>query len=248
MTSFSRPSIICCSKCGKFLKQTRLATFNDLDAVGWSDGYSSIWGLNAVSPLAHCPCCHGVFWHDNAKKVGTLPREPHDMNWFTRLMLKITGDKRGNLAEMRAWNEIPLEWKSAPNAELPNFQDLLAALEDRASLTSEREMFVRRKIWWEGNHHLRHHHDGTRLPEGAVKKNLEEMLRLHASLTMSDTVEKAEIMRALGRFDESIALLESLDNKTWEANDRKHLEVAKILACARNKDTQVSEVWRSLGA
>jgi len=251
MTSFSTPNIICCPKCGKFLQQRRLASFNDFGAVGWSDGYSSIFGLSAVSSLAHCPCCHGVFWYDNAKKVGTLPRESRGMSSITRLMLKITGDKRGDLEKVRAWNETPLEWKSAPNAEVPSFQDLLAALEDRASLTPGREMIVRRKIWWEGNDHLRHNHDETRwqtkavLIEEAVKENLEAMLCLHASFSEPDTIEKAELLRELGRFDESIALLDCFDNKTWEVDDRRRLQVAKILACARNNDARVSEVWRS---
>lgn len=220
-----------------------MASINTYDVRAWSDGYSSNWALNSMSALAHCPGCHGVFWYADAKRLGLLPREPRPMNRFTRLYAKLTGDKQGRLAEQAVWCSIPLEAKNAQRTILPELPDLLLALKDAAHLTPAREASVRRTIWWRSSDHQRFRTDGTPvkdapvLSDAAAKENLLALLQLHESAIVEDPVEKAEILRQLGRFDEAIDLLQPIFS-----NGEKPNLASKIMQFARNKETSVMEV------
>lgn len=250
MTSFARPIICKCPQCAALVQQRRLASFNDFGAVGWTDGYSSIWGLSAVSALGRCPACKTVFWYEDLEKMGILPREPEKMGWFTRMMHQLTGDERGALESESIWTNTSDEWKSAPNAEIPSFQDWISVLSVRSSLTPERELLARRKIWWEGNSANRSNTESAvwlGQPDFTAqdsRNNLEALLQLLAEVSEQDLIEQAEILRALGRFDESIAMIERVDVAAYEADDRRYKRAERILAYARNNDPIVHEVWR----
>lgn len=239
--------VIQCPQCGGHLLESRLASINAYGVMTWSDGYCSNWALNSVSDLAHCPWCHGVFWYADAKQLGLLPRKPWPMNRFTRLYAKLTGDKQGRLAAQAEWCAMPSEWKDAQHSISPTFPDLLVALKDAAHLTPVREAIVRRTIWWRSSDHLRCRRDGSTplkdapvLSDAAAKGNLLALLQLHESAIVEIPVEKAEILRQLGRFDEAINLLQPISS-----DDEKPNIASKIMQFARNKDTSVMEVWRS---
>lgn len=163
------------------------------------------------------------------------------MNRFTRLYAKLTGDRQGRLAAQAEWCAIPSACKDAQHSISPTFPDFLAVLNDAVQLTPLREAIVRRTIWWRSNDHLRCRRDGTPvLSDAAAKDNLLALLRLHESASVTDPVEKAEILRQLGRFDEAIALLQLFSIGGEQPNT-----VSKIMQFARNSDTKVLEVWRS---
>src|SRR5574340_70590 len=132
-----------CPKCGDHVLQRRLRSFNDFGAMGWSDGDNSIWGLNAISQLGKCPWCQSVFWLDDAENIGILPRRSRPINWFMRLILRLTGDKYRELERERKWQEAPEEWKSAKHVDYPTVDDCWTALENTNTLTPAREMLVR---------------------------------------------------------------------------------------------------------
>ncbi len=244
MTSFARPYVLRCPSCGGLLFQHRLASFNDFGAMGWSDGYTSIWGLNAVSQLGKCPWCSSVFWLDDAEKIGVLPREAAPKSWVMRLILRLTGDKHGELERERKWQETPEEWKSAKYVDYPTVDDYWAALENTNTLTPAREILVRRRLWWWGNDHLRIGRDGTpwsskpELSNQQIRSNLETLYDLCVTAEKPDRAEIAEILRELGRFDEAIAMIESSEVDS----DNKASVIAES---ARQKDPVVREVWRS---
>lgn len=243
MTSFAPPYVLKCPKCGNHVLRRRLASFNDFGAMGWSDGDNSIWGLNAISQLGKCPWCQSVFWLDDAEKIGILPRESRPINWFMRLILRLTGDKYRELERERKWQEAPEEWKSAKHVDYPTIDNYWAALENKVTLTPAREMLVRRQLWWQGNDHLRLNRDGKpcsnepKLNDHQIRSNLEALYGLCAVAEKPDCIEMAEMLRELGRFDEALAMLESI-----EADDNKASLIAEF---ARQKDPVVREVWRS---
>lgn len=244
MTSFAPPSVLKHPQCGGYILRQRLRSFNDFGAMGWSDGYTSIWGLNAISQLGNCPWCGTLFWLDDAETVGVLPRQPVRMNWFGRLLRRISGDKRGELAREQNWKETPEEWKSAKRMQPPSTGDFWAALENTAPLPQEREIYVRRQLWWEGNHPFRFGLDGKPLPGqpelGAeqIQQNMAVLYALCAATKQPDPVLVGELLRELSRFDEAVAMLESVAD---DDNNR----ASKIAEFARQKDPMVREIWRS---
>ena len=224
--------------------RSRLSSFNDFGAMGWSDGYTSIWGLNAISQLGKCPWCKSVFWLDDAEKVGVLSREPLPIGWAMRLMYRLTGDKYGELERERQWQKTPWEWKSAKHIDAPTLDDWWVALENTNTLTLAREMLVRRQLWWRGNDHLRINRDSKpisdkpKLDDQQVRCNLEALYRLCAVADKPDRIAMGEMLRELGRFNEALAMLESIE-------DDGENKVSLIAECARQKDSVVREVWRS---
>lgn len=246
MTRFADPLVVQCPHCGSHVLKSRLASFNDYGATTWSDGYSSAWGLNSISAIARCPSCRNVFWFEDAKELGPLPREPMPMSWFGRMVEKLTGDKNGRLEKQRIWCAVPSEWKNAQAVDYTGFPDLLATLKDTEHLTPLREANVRRKIWWNSSDHLRRRRDGAPmrvapiLSDTDTKENLQALLDLHERGIVNMPVENAEILRQLGRFEDAVTLLQSVSS-----DDAKSEILSKIMQFARDKDASIIEVWRS---
>lgn len=244
MTSFAQPLVIQCPKCRSSLYRRRLQSFNDFGAMGWSDGYTSIFGLNSVSNLGRCGHCRKVFWLDDADELGILPKESPPISAFSRIYHRLTGDSSGVLERERIWNETPWEWKSAKPAETPDFFDLKTALGDIDSLSPEREVWVRRALWFRGNDHHRlnregkPHRDQPRMSEDEVRQNMQALLALVEQGLDSPLMEKGELLRELGRFDEAVTALSSIDG-----DFRAQAEL--IAGFARSGDSVVREVWRS---
>ena len=244
MTSYAQPLVIQCPKCRSCLYRRRLRSFNDFGAMGWSDGYTSIFGLNSVSQLGRCAYCKKVFWLDDAEALGVLPREELQIGEFSRIYHRITGDSDGVLERERIWNETPWEWKNAKPAEVPEFFDLRTALSDQDSLTPEREVWLRRGIWFEGNDHLRLNREGKplrstpRMSDDETRRNMLVLLELISEGLASPATEKGELLRELGRFDEAIETLRDVP-----ADYREQADL--IIGFARASDPVVREVWRS---
>lgn len=244
MTSYAQPLVIQCPQCRSCLYRRRLRSFNDFGAMGWSDGYTSIFGLNSVSNLGRCGYCRKVFWLDDAEELGILPKESPAIGAFSRIYHRLTGDSSGALEHERIWNETPWEWKSAKPAETPDFFDLKTALADMNSLTPEREVWVRRALWFRGNDHRRlnregkPHRDKPWMSDDEVRQNMLSLLSLIEQGRDSPVMEKGELLRELGRFDEAITVLSEIDGEC-----RSQAEL--IAGFARSGDSVVREVWRS---
>ncbi len=244
MTSYAQPLIIQCPKCRSCLHRRRLRSFNDFGAMGWSDGYNSIFGLNSISQLGRCAYCRKVFWLDDLEVLGVLPKEALQIGAVSRFYHWITRDSDGVLERERIWNQTPWEWKNAKPAETPDFFDLKTALADKDSLTPEREVWVRRALWFHGNDHLRLNRDGKpvrdkpRMTEDETRQNMLALLALVEQGLDSPVTEKGELLRELGRFDEAIKALAGIDGD--------YKEQAELIAgFARSGDAVVREVWRS---
>ena len=244
MTSYAQPRVIRCPNCLSHLYQRRLTSFNDFGAIGWSDGYTSIWGLNSVSDLGGCPHCKKVFWLEDAERAGILPREPISISWLARIYHRISKDSEGYLQREREWNDTPFEWKNAETVNLPKFGDLITALKDRGSLTSKREAVLRRDIWFKSNDHQRLNRHGKplrdkpRMTADEAQDNLIALLNLIDSGEKTWPIERGEILRQLGRFDEAIQALSLVEGNRKE-------EAEQIIGFARQGSSLVRETWRS---
>lgn len=244
MTSYARPLVIRCPKCRSHLHRRRLQSFNDFGAMGWSDGYTSIWGLNSVSDLGRCPHCKKIFWIDDAEAMGVLPKEPDRIGWVARIYYWIMRDSGRDLERERNWNSTPWEWKNAKPVDLPDFVDMKIALKDAEHLTLAREALLRRAIWREGNDHLRINRDGKplrekpRLMDADAQENLLKLLSLIDAGVDAFATERGEILRQLGRFDDAIEALLVVGENHQEQADM-------IIEFARKGDSKVRELWRS---
>jgi hypothetical protein len=244
MTSFAQPIVIQCPKCHSCLHRRRLCSFNDFGAMGWSDGHTSIFGLSLISQLGRCAYCRKVFWLDDLEELGVLPKEGPSVGAISRIYHRITRDSDGVLERERIWNQTPWEWKNAKPAEMPDYFDLKTALADKDSLTPERELLVRRALWFHGNDHLRLNRDGKPLRDTPkmsdldARENMLSMLDLIAEGHDSRPTEKGELLRELGRFEEAI---EALRQVTGDAKAQADL----IIGFAKDSDHVVREIWRS---
>jgi len=102
---------------------------------------------------------------------------------------------------------------------LPTIGDWLTILNGSVPLTPERESIVRRKIWQKGNDHQRLRFDGTPCRKTPLfsdefsRQNLLALLDLHERNLVNESIEKAEILRQLRRFDEASKILKMIPNE-----------------------------------
>lgn len=245
MTRFADPMVIQCPKCHRRLRKSRLASISGYGRRTrvWSDGHTDISVLRGQSPLAHCPLCDGIFWHDDATEIGVLPREPRRMDWLSTLHAKLTRDKDGRLAAQRRWNVMDEGLKNCPHCDIPQFDHFVAALNEISYLTPSRESIARRAIWWKCNDSMRTKSDGTRctgisgISESFAKQNLVALLQLHECSIVNAPVERAEILRQLGRFDEAITLLKAIGS-----GDGEFALSRKIMKFAVDRESTLMEV------
>jgi hypothetical protein len=245
MTSLSDPMLIQCPKCLGYLQKREFASGGGRESFIWSDGYASGSVSSMFQPLVRCPLCREVHWGQDAKVLGLLLQKPRPMSRLGIFYAKLTGDKNGLLAEQERWNNTKDELKNPPGGMSTEFSDLLMALNAREGLTTAREALLRRKIWWANNTYQRLQVDGTPilpaplLTEVEAKLNMLELLKLHDDGDIDAPMEKAEILRQFGRFEEAIEALNIA--KEYE----KHSQLwAKIMQLSESMDVSVHEVWR----
>lgn len=103
-------------------------------------------------------------------------------------------------------------------------------------------MFIRRRIWWATNDHLRVRSDGTLgidhpvTSEAERVANMERMVQIHEAAG-NGLPERAELLRQLGRFDDAIHLLTS-----GVPEIRISANAAWILRWAKSGDSDLEKV------
>lgn len=213
MTRFSDPDVHQCPQCSTYLLWPNLMSFNTFgENTTWSDGQGMWSGMLDACSARCCPACRTVLWKDDLDVVGILTRKPYPVGKVTRTLARWFGDKHGHLRDEDAWRALPEGWKTANAAEQLAYPDLHRALLATPDPGVERELFLRRLMWWETNDHLRHRADGTLVaaapvaPEEQRRANMLRMVALYEQAGNA-VVTRAELLRQLGRFDEAVALL-----------------------------------------
>lgn len=243
MTRLSAPTLYQCPACAGYFTRSVLTFLHFSDDVpNWSDGMNGQWWAGIGAPVGRCPTCTKIVWVDDAKAVMPAPREPRPVGAAARLWHRMTGDKKGRLRDERDWVALPRKIKEANCINgLQSARDLFDALEALVPGAGEREIYVRR-LWWVSNDHHRLRSDGT--PTGSqpavapadARTNALRLLVLFET-DLSKQVERGELLRQLGRFDEAVAVL-----KAVKPDGHSEVKASKIQRLAQAGQTKVASL------
>jgi hypothetical protein len=194
--------IVACPHCQTLARYGTLHSGNTFGATQWTDGKMIAPMLPRPPEFVRCRECRGFYWLDQATPVGELPGP-------------FGGDDEA---------EVRPEWVSAPEVEEPTesgYHEALAA----GSIEPERELDFRILAWWRGNDAFRglETTDATGDQAGdapvdaeARRLNLEVLAALLAGADENLLVLRVEALRQLGRFDEALVVLESVEGDDYE--------------------------------
>jgi hypothetical protein len=152
----------------------------------------------------------------------------------------MTGDKRGRLREERDWQALPAEIQQAERIDgLYHAHDLIDALHALPSDAVDREVYLRRRLWWASSDHVRGQQGVAyvalpAMAEDAVHSNMLRLLEL-LEHDPKEQVARGELLRQQGRFDEAVAVLRAV-----EPDGYSEVKAVKIerLAAARRAELQ----------
>lgn len=211
MTRFANDSVIACPHCGYLALKKRLASFSTGDLIRWSDGRVDSWF--GQPSFTRCSACQGVYWVEDAKCVGEMPRpDRYGMEkrpgWFARLFGRRQASNMGE-------EPIPDEWLWAQPIDSPDIDAIVIGIETMGDDEPRvRKQRLRRLLWWKLNDRYRSdrrspHSVSMAIIDRHEQDNLLRLLEL-SSDEGQPTVETVELLRELGRFDEARSALETL--------------------------------------
>jgi hypothetical protein len=228
MTRLSSPTLYRCSACvGYFTRSVLTSLYFYDDVPEWSDGKNEQWWVGLSGPAGRCPICLAVIWVDDAAALMPAPREPRPISALPRLWYLLTRDRGGRLRDEREWASLPRMVKDAERLiGLETIRDYVDALTHIVPLLPDREEYLRRKLWWASNDYLRRESKTSTLDIDAARANMERLLALLPST--AQTLERVELYRQLGRFQEALDLIPSIPPDQWvKANLQKQWAEAR---------------------
>lgn len=215
MTRLSPPMLYRCPRCAGYFTRSVLTSLHFYaDVPSWSDGKNEQWWVGLSRPAGRCPTCLVVVWIDDAAELMPAPREPRAIGALPRLWHLLTGDRAGRLRDEQEWASLPRAIKDPERLiGLSTTQDYVDALAQIATLPPEREEYLRRQLWWAANDHLRRESHTPTLEVDAARANMERLLDLLPSTAR--TLERVELYRQLGCFQEALDLIPSVRSEQW---------------------------------
>lgn len=237
MTRYADPEVYACPACQSFFLRHRVASFNFAGVKDWSDGAPSAWW--AQQPLLRCASCHALFWLADLEPAGVLPPKPREVSRLDRMLARWRGDVHGLLRAEQDWNAIPEGWKLASRTARVELDDIVCVLNSPEGLERDRLLWLRRSVWWRLNDRYRVDEgevSGTPLwDEAGEHANMLALLSMleQQALTPEKQVEKAELLRLLGRFEESVAVAKAVPPDGYnEVRAIKIERLARARSCA----------------
>ena len=195
--------IISCPECKALSRFSTMASGNTFGSTLWSDGYRYSPMLEPSIPVIQCDDCSRIFLKWKAEEVGQYSRFSREIGF-----------------EHTEEKETPAVWKRAPRIKAPKEDDFYKAIDEGLSENKQEEKNLRLTAWWQSNDNCR---DGFSLfgkkkkfpaPEER-EKNMEKLLGLLDKTNPNDQIMAAEILRQLGRFDEALEVLKTLDRDDY---------------------------------
>lgn len=243
MTRLSSPSVHVCPGCDAFYLRRRLRSANFFGARDWSDGVPTMWWQQ--EPLVRCDACAALFWLDDVEAVGIMPERPAPIGRLTRAWLRWFGDPQGRIQEHEDWAETMGSWGNAQSIGKVNFDDVVYVLARSKGVSSDRILWLRKRIWWGLNDRYRARVDGSPYPDVPVWPAAAERSNMEAILDMlqgrethpTSQIQQGELLRLLGRFDEAVATLGAV-----RQDGHSEVTALKIEKLARSGDMQVREL------
>lgn len=234
MTCHDTSSLFVCPGCQAFFVWRIQHTLYLGGFKDWSDGMPS----SGHQPLARCSACAALFWLADAEPAPVMPEEPErPIGRLPRAWLRWRGDPDGRLREEAEWLAAVAAREHARPIGQASFADVLYVLEHSEGVGRDLVLWLRKRIWWEWNNRYRGGRGIVlpRPPNAKERANMEAMLDLlrDGNGEPDELVLQGELLRLLGRFDEAIAVLQSLP--AGRQSDR----AAIIEQLARQRDRQV---------
>jgi len=195
--------IICCPECKALSRFSTMASGNTFGSTLWSDGYRYSPMLEPSVPVIQCDDCSRIFLKWKAEEVGQYFHSARDIGFDVP-------DKES----------APTEWKKAPRIKAPKEDDFYKAIDEGLSENRQEEKNIRLTAWWQSNDRCR---NGFSLIENKNdfpdpeerEKNMEKLLGLLDKTNPNDQIMAAEILRQLGKFDEALEVLKTLDRDDY---------------------------------
>jgi len=166
--------------CRNPVKFSTIGSGNTFGAIFWTDGKREAPRLPDQPWLRKSPSEGVLFWTDECEQIG------HIDYWISEA------------------DEKP-EWKDLDYAVDPSGDDYAAALQSGLASTSEKERYVRIRLWWCGNDRIRQG-QATEL-SNAHRENLERLRSILSEEDDDQRLMKAEVSRELSRFDDALRIL-----------------------------------------
>ncbi|WP_426170521.1 hypothetical protein [Pseudoduganella sp. R-34] len=190
-----------------------------------------------------------MIWIDDLQPLGVKPKRPHPIGPVERLWARWLGDPKGRLEEERNWLQIPDGWLGAQGADAVSFDDVVHVLANSVGMRSERLLWLRRRIWWSLNNRYRNGSVEVRVLNAPHWSEVEELANMEAlldllnarAMTAAEQVQKGEILRLLGRFEEAVAVL-----KAVPPDGHNEIRAVKIERLAQQRDQQVRALGEEL--
>lgn len=236
MTRLAKPILLKTPCCDEMVIKQRFTSFNSFGVSSrWSDDYVSMPFVSEVAAMAYCPGCNKTYWLEDATELGVLPSRSEtgvQSNWISRLFNK----KRDVSSNEKVADVDLLELDFVDYHQQPRPADLLLAVLREEWSNTEREAYLRTRLWWIGNHQQRGRRLQSPMTSEQANDNMQRLLALHQSAPQADDNAKliAELLRQLGRFDEAIAALDVCREKSAKAK--------MIEAAAAQRESGVFEV------
>lgn len=196
-----KPVIRDCTSCGQLIRQRTLLSGNTIGALFWTDGKMRATMLPHFPLLIRCPQCRELLWLKNLPE-SEVQEEVYDTK-----------------------PEIKDPFQATAN-------DYLEAANGNLTGDSANENYLRVMAWQAVNDAVRDDNDGVERefsPE--IEANLEILLARLDIDKPEERIMKAEICRELGRFGESLQLLEF----RFEEKLLKVVNLIRILAKGKKR-------------
>jgi hypothetical protein len=234
MTRFAKPLLLETPCCQEKVMRQRFASVNSFGLSSrWSDGYTWMPMVSEASRLAYCPGCNKTYWLEDATELGVVPsfneKSVRKKRWLPRIFWKSPSE--GYLDVEAQVESSDLDYVGYHKHPRP--ADLLLAVLREEWSSPERELYLRTRLWWIGNHKQRGRKTASPMTQQQAEDNKLSLLALHRAAGAADNVAvtMGELLRQLGRFDEAVAVLEKVARESDAA--------AVILGLVKQGKTEV---------
>jgi hypothetical protein len=201
-------AIIACPICNGTAAYGTLLSGNTFGARQYTDGKMLAPMLPQPPSVLKCPHCRGFYWLTDARTVAT-----------------IEGSNRGMS-----------EYAKVASVQEPTEEEYFQAIAGGLARDRKQEKSLRILTWWRSNDKLRSQTFTSNTQSEACRNNLEELVSLFDNDDEADRLTKAEVLRHLSRFEDSLAVLNTIKKRPLK-------DIAwHIRTLCRNEDSVVREI------
>ncbi|MBK8167987.1 MAG: hypothetical protein IPK64_18740 [bacterium] len=208
--------VLGCPDCGGVGTYQGCSSWNTLGARQWTDGWISARMKPDLPQVVQCIHCDRAHWIRDA------------------VILE-------KYSSYKVPESAPEEWRRAAKVKSPDEQEYYNAIREGLGRDQEHDLQLRTLVWHVSNHPYREPAEGLAPPPESGERwdNLCAMLALLEDGEGRVALQKAEVLRQLGRWQESLAALEQVNEPDYEQF------VLAIRAGCQARNTLVIELPRT---